>query len=262
MSQHLLTGYYICSKYYILQAFFVITRFLVLSFDALGNSFTYFPCRPPISSFAYGLCKHFFCFCLSTMHNLFYFFAVDIRTAILIVLTFLLSLLARQIFTKPAPSRSMSMFESITDAITWQSITRFNGNQIGTTLLPVTAKPYFDSAETKLAIGRPDKCPASATVVISPPLRSFGLTGGCLVSSSNVVDGTNTSQNVKRGHQRTCSEQSVLVTYHHHVPRVSCDQSALATTTKERTCIQSPERVNFNASETAAESVWLCFPNV
>lgn len=241
MSQHLLTGYYICSKYYILQAFFVITRFLVLSFDALGNSFTYFPCRPPISSFAYGL---------------------YIRTAILIVLTFLLSLLARQIFTKPAPSRSMSMFESITDAITWQSITRFNGNQIGTTLLPVTAKPYFDSAETKLAIGRPDKCPASATVVISPPLRSFGLTGGCLVSSSNVVDGTNTSQNVKRGHQRTCSEQSVLVTYHHHVPRVSCDQSALATTTKERTCIQSPERVNFNASETAAESVWLCFPNV
>lgn len=56
MTQSILPGYYICSKYYILQALFVITRFHVLSFDALGNN-GYLPCRPPVSSFTFGLCK-------------------------------------------------------------------------------------------------------------------------------------------------------------------------------------------------------------
>lgn len=190
-----------------------------------------------------------FCFLLI------FFFTVDIRTAILIVLTFLLSLLARQIFTKPAPSPSMSMFESITDAITWQSITRLNyGNQIGTTLLPVTTQPYFGSAETKLALGVPDKYVASAAVANSElplPSRPFGLTSTRLVSSSNAAGSADTSQNVRRGHQRTYSEQSVPVTYH-HVPRTSCDQSALATTTNKKTCVQSPERVNFNSTKTTA----------
>lgn len=153
----------------------------------------------------------------------------------------MLSLLARQIFTQPAPNRSLPLFESITDAITWQSISRLSyGNQISTTLVPVTGKPYFASGETKLALG---------------PF-------GGLVSGSNVVACADTRQNVRRGHQRTCSEQSVPVTSY-HVSRGSCDQSALATTTNEKTLSQSPEKVMIMLKSTenspTADSVWLCF---
>lgn len=172
----------------------------------------------------------------------FLFFWTDIRTTILIVITFLLSLLARQIFTKPAPNRSLPLFESITDAITWQSITRLTyGNQISTTLLPVTGKPYFASPETKVALG-PFALPSA------------------LVSNSNVLSCANKRNNVRRGHQRTCSEQSVPVTSY-HVSRGSCDQSVLATTTKEKILAQSPEKImfEFKSKENAADSVWLCF---
>lgn len=111
------------------------------------------------------------------------------------------------------------------------------GNQISTTLVPVTAKPYFGAAEAKVALG------------------PFGLSGA-LVSSNNVAVCANSRQNVRRGHQRTCSEQSVPVTSY-HVSRGSCDQSALATTTDEKT--QSPEKIMImlNSTETAptADSV-------
>ncbi|CAG2171441.1 unnamed protein product [Oppiella nova] len=97
MTQTLLPGFYIRSKYYILQMYFVITRFHVLIFDALGTN-GYLPCRPPISSFVYGL---------------------YLRNSLLLFESLLLALLARYIFLRLAPNRRLDNYcESMADSIT------------------------------------------------------------------------------------------------------------------------------------------------
>lgn len=133
-----------------------------------------------------------------------HFYILDIRNFLLILFTFLLSLLARHIFSKDAPNASLGMIESITDGISWQSISRLGyGNQINTTLMNTTStmKPYLSLAETKFTLNNPNKILITGSLNKQPLIKSRAISTTLLDNSGMVTCANNQEEDYCKGRE-------------------------------------------------------------